>query len=137
MAAKVASVAGFAEHLGQNPRHAFETGRQAAPRDDGFAERERQENEPEHGRQVGEPSKAARYKHLDPLFDEVIDWQLIETHYPDMLRVAMSIKAGQVTASTILRRLGTSPWSYLARPGSLFRRDGCFPRLPSAVDPPW
>ena len=32
---------------------------------------------------------------------------MIETHLRDMLRVAVSIKKGQITASTILRRLGT------------------------------
>jgi TnpA family transposase len=53
------------------------------------------------------PDKGTRYEHIDSLFSEAVDWQLIETHYPDMLRVAMSIKAGQVTAATILRRLGT------------------------------
>lgn len=35
------------------------------------------------------------------------DWALIETHFQDMLRVAISIKLGKITASTILRRLGT------------------------------
>jgi TnpA family transposase len=48
------------------------------------------------------------FKHIDGLFsDECIDWKLIETHLPDMLRVVLSIKQGRVTASTILRRLGT------------------------------
>ncbi len=32
---------------------------------------------------------------------------LIRTHWPDMLRVAVSIRAGRITAATILRRLGT------------------------------
>ncbi len=53
------------------------------------------------------PDKAKRYKHINALFKEQIDWELIETHYPDMLRIAMSIKAGRITPSTILRRLGT------------------------------
>ncbi|MBC7530862.1 MAG: transposase [Oligoflexus sp.] len=53
------------------------------------------------------PEKGARYKHIDSLFDEAIDWKLIEMHFPDMLRVAVSIKGGHVTAATILRRLGT------------------------------
>ncbi|RXD63399.1 Tn3 family transposase, partial [Xanthomonas perforans] len=35
------------------------------------------------------------------------DWGLIETHLHDMLRVTVSIKLGKITASTILRRLGT------------------------------
>ena len=32
---------------------------------------------------------------------------MIETHLPDMLRVAVSIKLGKISASAILRRLGT------------------------------
>ena len=40
-------------------------------------------------------------------FNDTIDWDLIETHFPEMLRVAVSIKLGKVTASAILRRLGT------------------------------
>ena len=54
------------------------------------------------------PNKGIRYEHIDMLFDEAIDWKLIETHFDDMLRVAVSIKAGNVTASTVLRRLGTA-----------------------------
>ncbi len=49
-----------------------------------------------------------KYEHIDSLFsDEPIDWNLIQTHLPDMLRVALSIKMGRITASTILKRLGT------------------------------
>ncbi len=39
--------------------------------------------------------------------NESDDWKLIETHFPAMLRVAVSIKTGKITPSTILRRLGT------------------------------
>ena len=53
------------------------------------------------------PDKASRYEHIDSLFTDTVDWDLIRTHLPDMLRVAVSIKAGRITASTILRRLGT------------------------------
>ena len=53
------------------------------------------------------PSKTARYKHIDSLFTDVIDWSLIATHLPDMLRVVLSIRAGRISASTILRKLGT------------------------------
>ena len=53
------------------------------------------------------PDSTARYDHIDPLFTENVDWNLIETHLPDMLRVVLSIKAGRISASTILRRLGT------------------------------
>jgi hypothetical protein len=51
--------------------------------------------------------RKSRYEHIDWLFKETINWTLIETHFPDMLRVALSIKAGRISASTILRRLGT------------------------------
>lgn len=53
------------------------------------------------------PDRKARYDHIDALFSETIDWALIETHFRDMLRVVLSIKAGRISASTILRRLGT------------------------------
>ena len=49
--------------------------------------------------------KGVKYKHINSLFSESINWRLIETHIPDMLRIALSIKAGQLTPSAILRRL--------------------------------
>jgi len=54
-----------------------------------------------------QPSPESRYAHIDALFTGVIDWDLIATLLPDMLRVALSIKEGRSTPSTILRRLGT------------------------------
>ena len=51
------------------------------------------------------PDKQVRYDHIDELFTDVIDWKLIETHLPDMMRVILSIKSGKFTASTILRKL--------------------------------
>lgn len=44
---------------------------------------------------------------INDLFSDTIDWKLIEQHLPAMLRVAVSIKAGKITPSAILRRLGT------------------------------
>lgn len=52
------------------------------------------------------PSKNTKFDHIDPLFTDPINWDLIATHLPDMLRVALSIKAGKIYPSTILRRLG-------------------------------
>ncbi len=52
------------------------------------------------------PSPDSHYDHIDGLFTETGDWQLIETHLPDMLRVVLSIQEGRFTPSTILRRLG-------------------------------
>src|SRR3546814_20561298 len=41
------------------------------------------------------PDRKAKYGHINSLFTEAINWELIERHYPDMLRVAISIKAGR------------------------------------------
>ncbi len=54
------------------------------------------------------PDRGTRYEHINGLFSEAVNWELIETHLPDMLRIALSIKAGKITPSTILRRLGTA-----------------------------
>src|SRR3546814_17027448 len=54
------------------------------------------------------PDRKAKYDHINSLFTEAINWELIERHYPDMLRVAISIKAGRITPSMILRRLGVA-----------------------------
>nr|WP_230089598.1 Tn3 family transposase [Herminiimonas contaminans] len=48
------------------------------------------------------------YDHIDSLFRGTIDWELIGRHMKDMLRVVISIKAGKIAPSTILRRLGTA-----------------------------
>jgi TnpA family transposase len=53
------------------------------------------------------PDREVRYTHIDPLFRDTTDWDLIERMLPDMLRVALSIKAGTILPSTILRRLAT------------------------------
>lgn len=50
-----------------------------------------------------------RCTHLEPLFRDDVNWEKIEKYLPEMMRVAVSIKLGKITASTILRRLGT--WS--------------------------
>ncbi|WP_458068476.1 Tn3 family transposase [Rhodanobacter sp. BL-MT-08] len=56
---------------------------------------------------LSKPDGQASYPHIQSLFGEgSIDWNLIETHLHDMLRVAVSIKTGKISASTILRRLG-------------------------------
>ena len=53
------------------------------------------------------PDRTMVLKHIQSLFKDPIKWDLIEKHYADMLRTAMSVKAGKITASTILRRFGT------------------------------
>lgn len=41
------------------------------------------------------PTGETSYQHIDALFKDVIDWNLIETHWKDLLRVVLSIKAGK------------------------------------------
>jgi TnpA family transposase len=53
------------------------------------------------------PSPDCHFEHIDPLFTEQPDWKLIETMLPEMLRVVLSIGAGRIKPSTILRRLAT------------------------------
>ncbi len=52
------------------------------------------------------PTKETTYQHIDALFKEVVDWELIEIHWKDLLRVVLSIKAGKISSSTLLRKLG-------------------------------
>ena len=48
------------------------------------------------------------YKHIDALFTKTIDWKLIETHWEDMMQVVLSIQAGKVLPSMLLRRLNSN-----------------------------
>lgn len=52
------------------------------------------------------PDEDASYEHIDSLFSDTIDWKLIENHWRDLMRVVISIRAGKVLPSTLLRKLG-------------------------------
>lgn len=53
------------------------------------------------------PSETVRYSHIDTLFgDQAVDWKLIETHWSDLLRTAISIRENKLSSVTLLRRLG-------------------------------
>jgi TnpA family transposase len=53
------------------------------------------------------PEPGVRYKHIDSLFNaEAVDWGLIETHWPDLMRTVISIREGVLSSETLLRRLG-------------------------------
>lgn len=54
------------------------------------------------------PTRTTTYRHIDALFDEDkhINWRLIETHWTDLMRVALSIREGRVSSVALLRRLG-------------------------------
>lgn len=53
------------------------------------------------------PDKDATYQHIDSLFTQTINWQLIETHWQDLLQVVLSIQAGKVLPSMLLQRLNS------------------------------
>ncbi|MEV1005125.1 Tn3 family transposase [Nonomuraea sp. NPDC050202] len=53
------------------------------------------------------PGEHTHYAHIDSLFgDEVVDWDLIENHWSDLLRTAISIRENKLSSVTLLRRLG-------------------------------
>jgi TnpA family transposase len=54
------------------------------------------------------PSEDFKVKHIGELFTDAIDWQLIKTHLPDMLKVALAVSKGKMRSSIILKKLGTS-----------------------------
>jgi TnpA family transposase len=46
------------------------------------------------------------YQHIDRLLTQVIDWDLIERYWQDMIQVVLSIQAGKVLPSMLLQKLG-------------------------------
>ena len=55
------------------------------------------------------PGKPDRWSTLDPLIGGSINTKLIERQFGDVIRLAASIQQGTVTASLILRKLGSYP----------------------------
>ena len=52
------------------------------------------------------PGPQARYRHIDSLFGpQAIDWRLLEAHWPDLMRTAISVREGRISSVTLLRRL--------------------------------
>lgn len=54
------------------------------------------------------PEPNSRYDHIDPLFREAVRWDLIRLHWRDMMQVVLSIQAGRLAPSTLLRKLGNA-----------------------------
>ncbi|MEL6972531.1 MAG: transposase, partial [Bacteroidota bacterium] len=52
------------------------------------------------------PDKSTTYKHIKDLFKQVGDFDRIETHWKDIMQVALSVHVGKVIPSMLLRRLG-------------------------------
>ena len=53
------------------------------------------------------PDETVKYEYIDSLFKEIVDWNLIQTHWEDLMQMALSIKAGKLMPSTIFRKLNT------------------------------
>lgn len=53
------------------------------------------------------PEATSTYAHIDALFTKRVDWQVIEAHWQDMMQVVLSIQAGKVLPSMLLRKLGS------------------------------
>ncbi|MFJ4806748.1 transposase [Streptomyces murinus] len=55
------------------------------------------------------PNKTTEYVHIDALFGEVgknvIDWDLIESQFRHLMKVAVSVREGAISSSTLLKRL--------------------------------
>jgi TnpA family transposase len=44
------------------------------------------------------PDPRARYRHIDTLFGpQAIDWALLQAHWPDLMRTAISIREGRIS----------------------------------------
>ena len=54
-----------------------------------------------------ESSPQDTFEYLEALFRDVIKTTLLADHLPDMLRVVLSINAGRIKPSAILKRLGS------------------------------
>jgi len=51
------------------------------------------------------PSNDTKYEHIDILFKDTVDWNLIETHWKDIFQVVISIKEGKILPSILLKKL--------------------------------
>ena len=51
------------------------------------------------------PTPHIKYKHIDALFSDSINWKLIESTWKEIMRVVISIKEGKITSSRLLRKL--------------------------------
>jgi TnpA family transposase len=53
------------------------------------------------------PDPATRYQHIDTLFHETVNWELIETHWQDVMQVLISIQQGKISTDWLLRKLSS------------------------------
>lgn len=49
--------------------------------------------------------KGIQYKHIDRLFNDVINWKIIRDHWKDLMQVAITIQTGRIASPMLLRKL--------------------------------
>lgn len=49
-----------------------------------------------------------KYQHIDALFTETVDWDLIERHWQDLMQLTLSIQTGALSSPLLLRRFGAA-----------------------------
>ncbi len=52
--------------------------------------------------------KSVRYQHIDGLFRQVVNWELIESQWQTMMQIALSIQAGRLSSPLLLKKLGAA-----------------------------
>jgi len=53
------------------------------------------------------PKKSTRYKNINSLFKDTVNWKLIEDYWQEMLQLVLSIKEGKLSSSLLLRKFGS------------------------------
>ena len=51
------------------------------------------------------PRTRVRYRHIDSLFSATVDWKLIRQHWRDWMQLVLSVQAGRISSSTLIRQL--------------------------------
>ena len=51
------------------------------------------------------PHPNARYRHLDSLFREKVDWSFLRRHWKDWMQLILSLQKGKIPTSTLIRQL--------------------------------
>ncbi len=54
------------------------------------------------------PEAGTKYKHIDQLFSDTVDWGLIERHWQDLMQMTLSIQTGALSSPLLLRRVGAA-----------------------------
>ncbi|WP_255992060.1 Tn3 family transposase [Chitinolyticbacter albus] len=53
------------------------------------------------------PDKSVKYQHINRLFEDTVDWPMLERHWQDLMQVTLSIHAGKISSPVLLRKLGS------------------------------